>query len=62
MKTGPLTPVSKKAMESIEKVARILQDVSEEEWLFVCKQAREKAGKILLEKLLGKLSKFFIES
>ena len=40
MKTGLLTPVSKKAMTGMNRISKILVNVSQEEWEFVLKQAR----------------------
>ena len=40
MKTGLLTPVSKKAMTGMDRISKILVNVPQEEWEFVLKQAK----------------------
>jgi len=37
MKTGLLTPVSKKAMTGMDRISKILVNVPQEEWEFVLK-------------------------
>ncbi len=53
MHTGPLAPISVKAMRTLVKIAKILEKAPRDEWEFILLQAKNIAGeKLDMEKLL----------